>query len=195
MTVCLLCVFRSSQGTLARDLLENGGNGRKIELDVRRRVELEGAELEEYMRSSEGERHKSSKLIKQDIDDTSSDSEDELEMNIITGKHDIVVRNESMAHSGFFKTSRKQHVMFPFHEEKIKSDEYGEIIQLEDYKMLDVGIDVVMDDNKENAQVKVEDIKKETDKGKTGKLNSSKIAVDVRVNIFFFCFYSRLHFG
>lgn len=160
---------RSSHGTLARDLLENGGNGRKIELDVRRRVELEGAELEDYMRT-EGERHKLSKLIKQDIDDSSSDSEDELEMNIITGKHDIVVRNESMAHSGFFKTSRKQHVMFPFSEEKIKSDEYGEIITLEDYKMLDVGVDVVMEDNKENALlVKVEDIKKETDKNKNGE--------------------------
>lgn len=161
--------FRSSQGTLARDLLDNGGNGRKIELDCRRRVELEGAELEDYMRT-EGERHKLSKLIKQDVDDSSSDSEDELEMNIITGKHDIVVRHESMAHSGFFKSNRKQHVMFPFHEEKIKSDEYGEIIQLEDYKMLDVAADIIIDDNKENAQqIKVEDIKKETDKNKNGK--------------------------
>ncbi len=135
---------------------------------------------------TEGERHKLSKLIKQDVDESSSDSEDELEMNIITGKHDIVVRNESMAHSGFFKSSRKQHVMFPFHEEKIKSDEYGEIIQLEDFKMLDVGIDVVMmDDNKENAQqVKVEDIKKETDKN--GKKIGMELCPMFFTNKFFF---------
>lgn len=164
--------LRSSTGTLARDLLDNGGNGRKIELDVRRRVELEGAELEEYMRT-EGEKHKQSKLIKQDIEENSSDSEDELEMNIITGKHDIVVRPEGRAHTGFFKSSRKQHVMFPFYEEKIRSDEYGEIIQVEDYKMLE--LDAQADDNKENMQqIKEEEIKKERDRD-DGINNLSKL--------------------
>ena len=153
-------------GTLARDLLENGANGRKIELDVRRRVELEGAELEEFMRS-EGEKHKQSKLIKQDIGDSSSDSEDELEMNIITGKHDIVVRQEGRAHSGFFKSNKKQFIMFPFVEEKIRCDEYGEIIQLEDFKLLDMGPDIVVEENKENAhQIKMEEVKAEKDNNK-----------------------------
>lgn len=152
---------------MARDLLDNGGNGRKIELDVRRRVDLEGAELEEYMRT-EGEKHKQSKLIKQDIDESSSDSDDELEMNIITGKHDIVVRPEGRAHSGFFKSSRKQHVMFPFYEDKIRTDEYGEIIQLDDYKMLDLGPDFTTEDNKENVQaVKNEEMIAEKDKLKS----------------------------
>lgn len=115
----------------------------------------------------EGEKHKQSKLIKNDVSESSSDSEDELEMNIITGKHDIVVRPEGRAHSGFFKSSRKQHVMFPFYEEKTRSDEYGDIIQLDDFKMLDVGPDVMVEDNKENCQqIKVEDIKKENEKGR-----------------------------
>lgn len=142
-------------------------------MDVRRRVELEGAELEEYMRS-EGEKHKQSKLIKQDIDESSSDSDDELEMNIITGKHDIVVRPHGRAHTGFFKSSRKQHVMFPFAEEKIRIDEYGEIIQLDDYKMLDLGPDAAPEENKENLQqIKVEEIKKEKDK-MDGKIITTK---------------------
>lgn len=113
----------------------------------------------------EGEKHKQSKLIRQVVDESSSDSDDDLEMNIITGKHDIVVRPENRTHTGFFKSSRKQHVMFPHHEEKIRSDEYGEIIQLDDFKMLDQ--DVLIEDNKENVQqVKVEEIKKEKDKNK-----------------------------
>lgn len=146
---------------MARDLLENGGNGRKIELDVRRRVDLEGLELEEYMRT-EGEKNSHIKLIKRDVDEHSSDSDDDIEMNVITGKHDIVVRPEGRAHTGFFKSSRKQHAMFPFYEEKIRLDDYGEIIQLDDYKLADVGIDASVNidhDNKENNvnQIKAED--------------------------------------
>lgn len=155
----LNCAYnRSSPGTLARDLLVNGGNGRKIELDVRRRVDLEGAELDEYMRT-EGEKHSHIKLIKRDIDEQSSDSDDDLEMNVITGKHDILVRQEGRAHSGFFKSSRKQYVMFPFHEEKLRHDDYGEIIQLDDYKLADVGIDgpIVADESKENGINQLED--------------------------------------
>lgn len=149
----------SSPGTLARDLLENGGNGRKIELDIKLRVDLEGVELEEFMRT-EGEKHTAIKLIKRDVEEPSSDSDDDLEMNVITGKHDIVVRPEGRAHTGFFKSSRKQYAMFPFHEEKIRHDDYGEIIQLEDYKLADVAFDapVVHDDNKENSlNIKIED--------------------------------------
>lgn len=147
---------RSSPGTLARDLLENGGNGRKIELDVRRRVDIEGAELDEYMRT-EGEKNSAIKLIKRDVEEPSSDSDDDIEMNVITGKHDIVVRPQGRASTGFFKSSKKQYAMFPFHEEKVRHDDYGEIIQLEDYKLADVGFDApVHDDNKENGLIKSE---------------------------------------
>lgn len=51
-------------------------------------------------------------------------------MSIITGKHDIIVRNEVQRSTGFFKSNKRQHAMFPFHEEKTKSDEYGEIIRV-----------------------------------------------------------------
>lgn len=162
----IILTSRPSPGTLGRDIIENGSNGRKIELDIKRRVELEGAELEEYMRS-QGEKHKSRLIIKKQIDESSSDSEDELEMNVITGKHDIVVRPEGRAHSGFFKSSKKQHAMFPFHEEKIRWDEYGEIVQLDDYRMVDINPDNSnIEENKENSfshSFKVEDIKKEKD--------------------------------
>lgn len=143
---------------MARDLLDNGGNGRKIELDVRRRVDIEGAELDEYMRTNEGEKASAIKLIKRDVEEASSDSDDDIEMNVITGKHDIVVRPQGRATTGFFKSSKKQYAMFPFHEEKIRHDDYGEIIQLDDYKLADVGFDqpAAHDENKENGQIKLE---------------------------------------
>lgn len=104
---------------MARDLLDNGGNGRKVELDVKRRVDIEGVELDEYMRSNEGEKTSTIKLIKRDVEEASSDSDDDIEMNVITGLLDIVVRPQGrQATTGFFKSSKNQYVMFPFHEEK-----------------------------------------------------------------------------
>lgn len=62
--------------------------------------------------------------------DLSSDSEDELDISAVTkGKHDLLVKSEPKAHPGFFKTSKKQFPLFPFFEEKIKYDEYGELIR------------------------------------------------------------------
>lgn len=162
--------FSSSPGTLARDLLDNNGNGRKIELDVRRRVEIEGAELDEYMRAEGEKRSAAIKLIKRDIEEPSSDSDDDIEMNVITGRHDIVVRPEGRSHTGFFKSSRKQYAMFPFHEDKIRVDDYGEIVQLDDYKLADIGFDAPShDDNKENGP-KAIDIKKEDNADENGLL-------------------------
>ncbi|KFB52768.1 hypothetical protein ZHAS_00021031 [Anopheles sinensis] len=189
----IIVTSRSSPGTLARDLIENGGNGRKIEMDIRRRVELEGAELEEYMRT-EGEKLNRS-IKKRDLDESSSDSDDELEMNIITGKHDIVVRPEGRSHTGFFKSSKKQYAMFPFHEEKIKFDEYGEIIQPDDYRMVDVGPETNGGDDKEN-NIKTEDIKKEKDDeltvlDKPTKCVQSRKPIEINAQVQFIDFEGR----
>ena len=191
----IIITSRSSPGTLARDLIENGGNGRKIEMDIRRRVELEGAELEEYMRT-EGEKLNRS-IKKRDLDESSSDSDDELEMNVITGKHDIVVRPEGRSHTGFFKSSKKNYAMFPFHEEKIKYDEYGEIIQPDDYRMVDLGPETNGgDDNKENGGIKTEDIKKEKEDevtvlDKPTKCVQSRKPIEVNAQVQFIDFEGR----
>uniref|UniRef100_A0A182IJ44 Cleavage and polyadenylation specificity factor subunit 2 n=1 Tax=Anopheles atroparvus TaxID=41427 RepID=A0A182IJ44_ANOAO len=188
----IIVTSRSSPGTLARDLIDNGGNGRKIEMDIRRRVELEGAELEEYMRT-EGEKLNRS-IKKRDLDESSSDSDDELEMNIITGKHDIVVRPEGRSHTGFFKSSKKQYAMFPFHEEKIKYDEYGEIIQPEDYRMVDAGPETNGDDKENN--IKTEDIKKEKEDDmsmldKPTKCVQSRKPIEINAQVQFIDFEGR----
>lgn len=64
------------------------------------------------------------KNFSREIADVSSESEDEIEVG---GKHDLLVKQEHK--QGFFKQNKKQHPMFPFVEEKVKVDEYGEIIK------------------------------------------------------------------
>lgn len=48
---------------------------------------------------------------------------------VALGKHDILVKQEVKMKTGFFKSNKKQYPMYPFYEEKIKYDEYGEIIK------------------------------------------------------------------
>lgn len=148
----IILTSRTSPGTLARDLVEKGGN-RNITLEVRRRVKLEGIELEEYQRREKlkQEQMKQEQMYVyihlpisfsytytsyyytcnayfiRETADVSSESEDEIEVGGARGKHDLLVKQESKP--GFFKQSKKQYPMFPFVEEKIKIDEYGEIIK------------------------------------------------------------------
>ncbi|KAG5882199.1 hypothetical protein JTB14_021850 [Gonioctena quinquepunctata] len=144
----IILTTRTSPGTLARDLVDNGG-GRTIDLTVERRVKLEGAELEEY--------EKRQKERNDDVEakEDDSDSDDDIEMSVISkGRHDIVIKQEGKISGGFFKVTKKMYPMYPFHEEKIKCDEYGEIIRPEDYKLAEVSEG---EDNKENLIIKKEE--------------------------------------
>lgn len=85
-----------------------------------------------------------------------SESDDDIEMSIISkGRHDIVIKQEGKLTGGFFKVTKKQYPMYPFHEEKIKCDEYGEIIKPEDYKLSEISTEI--EDNKENLDIKREE--------------------------------------
>ncbi|XP_050505748.1 probable cleavage and polyadenylation specificity factor subunit 2 [Diabrotica virgifera virgifera] len=144
----IILTTRTSPGTLARDLIDNGAE-RNIDLTVERRVKLEGVELEEYEKR---QRARGQNVEKEDAD---SDSDSDIEMSVITkGRHDIVIKQEGKINAGFFKVTKKMYPMYPFHEEKIKSDEYGEIIKPENYKLADVAVEG--EDNKENVLIKKE---------------------------------------
>lgn len=148
----VIITTRTSPGTLARDLIDNGGN-RTIDLKVERRVKLEGPELEEYERKRR-ELKENSRLKNGE----ESDSDSDIEMSVISkGRHDIVVKQEGKISTGCFKVTKKQFPMYPFREEKIKSDEYGEIIRPEDYKLAESTGEHVTDDNKENIVIKKEE--------------------------------------
>ncbi|KAL4719513.1 hypothetical protein ACJJTC_002774, partial [Scirpophaga incertulas] len=66
-----------------------------------------------------------------------SDSDGELEMYVVTGRHDIPVREDTRP-AGCFKTNKRHHAMYPFHEERPRADDYGEIIRPEDYRLAEV---------------------------------------------------------
>ncbi|KAF7990811.1 hypothetical protein HCN44_000616 [Aphidius gifuensis] len=147
----IIITSRTSPGTLARDLVDNGGN-RNITLEIKRRVKLDGSELEEYQKK-ERIKQEQIKQEKMETADISSESEDEIEVGGGRGKHDLLVKQETKP--GFFKQNKKQHPMFPFVEEKIKIDEYGEIIRPEDYKIADTIQEI--DDNKENLDIQIDE--------------------------------------
>ncbi|XP_071453951.1 probable cleavage and polyadenylation specificity factor subunit 2 [Hetaerina americana] len=166
----IIITNRTSPGTLARKLIETGGGGRPITMEIKRRVRLEGAELEDYFRK-EREVKESRRPDRGEVVDSSDESADEMDLT----KHDLMVKtehgNDSVVGIGsvgggkistpvsggfFFKSSKKQHPMFPFYEEKVKFDEYGEIIRPEDYKMVEVNPEA--EDNKENFEIKEEEI-------------------------------------
>nr|XP_023012398.1 probable cleavage and polyadenylation specificity factor subunit 2 isoform X1 [Leptinotarsa decemlineata]XP_023012405.1 probable cleavage and polyadenylation specificity factor subunit 2 isoform X2 [Leptinotarsa decemlineata] len=146
----VILTTRTSPGTLARDLVDNGGE-RTVDLTVEKRVRLEGAELEEYEK-----RQRERCEDDETKEEGDSDSDDDIEMSVISkGRHDIVIKQEGKISTGFFKVTKKMYPMYPFHEEKVKSDEYGEIIRPEDYKLADVPLEG--EDNKENLVVKKEE--------------------------------------
>lgn len=150
----IIITSRTSPGTLARELMETNGS-RTFQVMVKKRVRLEGAELEEYQRKEKENRE--NKTDKNDFDlYVSSESEDEREMINIKGRHDLLIKSENKSQNGFFKTNKKQHPMFPFYEAKIKFDDYGEIIRPEDYKMAETNLEV--EENKENVDGKDDDI-------------------------------------
>lgn len=131
----IVLTARTSPGTLARDLIDNGGD-RVIEMVVRRRVKLEGAELEEFLQQ---QRMNVTNTVREEVAGISSDSdsEDELEMCVVTGRHDIPVRLETRL-GGCFKSNKRHHAIYPFHEERTRADDYGEIIKPEDYRLAEI---------------------------------------------------------
>jgi cleavage and polyadenylation specificity factor subunit 2 len=146
----VIITTRTSPGTLSRDLVDNGGN-RPIDLIVKRRIKLEGSELEEYQKSQRDKRDENANR-----DGEESDSDDDIEMSVISkGRHDIVIKQEGKTSGGFFKVTKKQYPIYPFHEEKIKCDEYGEIIKPEEYKLAEIVPEA--EDNKENVVIKKEE--------------------------------------
>lgn len=67
-----------------------------------------------------------------DVDSSDeSDMDDELDQpTVVKSKHhDLMMKAEGSRKGSFFKQAKKSYPMFPTHEERIKWDEYGEIIR------------------------------------------------------------------
>ncbi|XP_073994530.1 cleavage and polyadenylation specificity factor subunit 2 [Rhodnius prolixus] len=131
----IILTARCCPGTLARTLIDRAPSDRtKLRVMVMSRVKLEGEELAEYQKIHQ-------KDIVPNGDKESSESEDDVQLlSVVRGTHDLVVKSErkSTAKRSKSKSARKSYPMFPCVDQKIKVDEYGEVIRVEDYKTVDV---------------------------------------------------------
>jgi len=160
----VILTSRSPKGTLAHDLVSRGGNDRVINLEIKKRVKLTGAELEEFKRKKDQEQKAASTAADSAMDEDDESSDDEMEaepQGLAKGKarqvkHDIMAKGVVVGAAGgvggvggaplhpadepvvpakqaFFKSTKSKFLMFPFHEDKVKWDDYGEIIKPEDW--------------------------------------------------------------
>ncbi|ELW55806.1 Cleavage and polyadenylation specificity factor subunit 2 [Tupaia chinensis] len=105
---------------------------------LRKRVKLEGKELEEYLEKEKLKKEAAKKLEQSkeaDIDSSDeSDAEEDVDQpSAHKTKHDLMMKGEGSRKGSFFKQAKKSYPMFPAPEERIKWDEYGEIIKPEDF--------------------------------------------------------------
>lgn len=127
----VILTSRSAEGTLAHDLISKGGN-RSINVVLGKRIKLSGQELEDFKKK---EKKKNEELM--NIEDESSSDEEMMEQKPNKAvKHDIIMRstaeNEGQRNK-FFKSTKYKFPMYPHQEEKIRWDDYGEIIKPEDW--------------------------------------------------------------
>ncbi|XP_045595485.1 probable cleavage and polyadenylation specificity factor subunit 2 [Procambarus clarkii] len=141
----IILTSRTGPDTLARRLIENP-HIKTFKLLEKRRMKLEGPELDDHYRQKREEEEEEQRIKMEEVE-SSSDSEGEEGLE--AGKHDIIVLHEKAGTQSMFR-SRKHHPMFPLHEEKVRGDDYGEFINLEDF---DIGS--MKEENKENIDIQI----------------------------------------
>jgi len=127
----IILTTNTARGSLAQRLIEDPKIG-SLRLIEKKRVLLEGEELDEHLATVRS--HKQMERIRESVIDSSSDEDGEELQLIESGKHDIVCLQEKSG-TGVMR-SRRHHPMYPYHEEKTRSDDYGEFIKLEDFESL-----------------------------------------------------------
>ncbi|KAK2191746.1 hypothetical protein NP493_46g01059 [Ridgeia piscesae] len=89
---CVILTTRTSPGTLSRQLMDNPGL-QKLKIEMKRRVRLEGAELEEYLRNEKTEATKArqkAEQAKKDKEELESSDESDNEMDTEVDKSGVV---------------------------------------------------------------------------------------------------------
>ncbi|XP_077966270.1 cleavage and polyadenylation specificity factor subunit 2-like isoform X2 [Styela clava] len=125
---------RTAKGTLARTLIDDPTVS-SLNLEIRKRVPIVGEELDEY----EKKRSARKAIERKTLQDESSDESDVEETKGSAVKHDLLISADSSKKSGgFFKQAKKTFPMYPYVENRIKWDEYGEVINPDDFKTLEM---------------------------------------------------------
>jgi len=137
----VIFTFKTAPTSLARRLIDHPSIG-SIELMVKRKVPLEGEELHRFIegekekqrfaklnKTAELKRHES--VFQEESDSESEDEADKLNATQVRSKYDLMVADDKKRSSCFKQA--KMYPMYPFKEERLKWDDYGEIIKAEDY--------------------------------------------------------------
>ncbi|ESO00058.1 hypothetical protein HELRODRAFT_113444 [Helobdella robusta] len=128
---CIILTNRSTPGSLARTLYENP-NPKTISLEIKRKVKLEGRELDEMkenksLNDDDDYTYDDVKLEELDAsyDSDSGEEEERVETLWHKNKFDLHVRHEKILNIRHFK---KAQYVYPFREEKMKFDAYGTFV-------------------------------------------------------------------
>lgn len=146
---CIILTNRTTPGTLTQKLIDNP-NFTFVNIEVRQRVRLEGAELEDRLKqdrekAEEDARRASEAALNEEESSGEEESADEMDIDGVVQydgtkvfQHDLMIKGEGRSRGGgFFKHAKKSYPMFPAYETKIKWDDYGEIIQPENFALAD----------------------------------------------------------
>ncbi|KAI6243983.1 Cleavage and polyadenylation specificity factor subunit 2 [Aphelenchoides fujianensis] len=147
---------RSGDRTLGSKLIrmiEAREQGRPISnsvnLGVKRRIRLEGAELEAYRARKRQEADIEARIrlenarrnMRMELSESSDESDEEFSPALnrarLLRELESGVKSDHAQKTSFFKKNKKQFPMFPYIEEKIRWDDYGQIIKPEDYTLVE----------------------------------------------------------
>ncbi|XP_071478507.1 cleavage and polyadenylation specificity factor subunit 2-like [Diadema antillarum] len=190
----IILTSRTPHGTLARKLIEDP-KLKQLKLRVSKRVKLEKEELEEYrLKEKEKERErKANEAAQRRLEgDSSDESEEEMEIDDMgrsRTKHDLMMNTDTgKKGTSFFKTVKKSYPMFPFHEERLRWDDYGEIIKPEDYMIKDT---LLAEEEKDFNEEEDADYDDAAEGDIPTKCVASQISVDVKCSVTFIDFEGR----
>lgn len=190
----IILTNRTSSKTLARWLIDHPEN-KTVTMEVRRRIRLEGADLEEYLKKKQEKVSEEKKKSADSLEESSDESEAEMDIDGVgtmagpsKAKHDIIIKQEGKGRAGFFKQAKKSYPMFPYTEERLRWDEYGEIIRPEEYTIAEIP----MTDEAINAEKLVAESDKQQDMSEVPtKCIAVTVTLDIEASIQYIDFEGR----
>lgn len=176
---------RCSSLTLASEALDSKNNSKVVSVETSKKVPLQGLELEEYkwqQKQKELEKKKAAEAARDDEDDDDDEDEEETirgagqldskggnKLGNVT-RHDLMMaRDGGKSRSGsFFKKGKTVYPMFPCPDVRVKFDDYGEFINIDEFKILDTTLmeaekekENAAVNDKENAKMEVDEVHEE----------------------------------
>ncbi|CAK8692471.1 unnamed protein product [Clavelina lepadiformis] len=146
----IIVTSRTAQGTLARRLIDDPALS-ALNLEIRKRVPIIGEELDQYERMRAAKKALEEKNFEAESSDESDDDDATKAGHV---QQDFVVTAEPPKKGGgFFKQAKKTFPMYPFVEQRIKWDEYGEIINPDDYRINDL---IQLEEELQNVKPKIQ---------------------------------------